>query len=70
MRNSLFSKVFGGYLVIICILLFLIPLVSFKLIRTYYVNTLTENLKDIAVTTSPQVLSFLRNRTIGKWMHS
>jgi two-component system phosphate regulon sensor histidine kinase PhoR len=62
MRNSLFSKVFGGYLVIICILLFLIPLVSFKLIRTYYVNTLTENLKDIAVTTSPQVLSFLEKK--------
>lgn len=62
MRNSLFSKVFGGYLVIICILLFLIPLVSFKLIRTYYVNTLTENLKDIAVATSPQVLSFLEKQ--------
>ena len=62
MRNSLFSKVFGGYLIIICILLFLIPLVSFKLIRTYYVNTLTENLKDIAVTTSPQVLSFLEKK--------
>ena len=62
MRNSLFSKVFGGYLVIICILLFLIPLVSFKLIRTYYVSTLTENLKDIAVTTSPQVLSFLEKQ--------
>ena len=62
MRNSLFSKVFGGYLVIICILLLLIPLISFKLIRTYYVNTLTENLKNIAITTSPQVISFLENR--------
>jgi two-component system phosphate regulon sensor histidine kinase PhoR len=62
MRNSLFSKVFGGYLVIICILLLLIPLISFKLIRTYYVNTLTENLKNIAITTSPQVVAFLENR--------
>ena len=62
MKNSLFSKVFGGYLVIICILLLLIPLISFKLIRTYYVNTLTENLKNIAITTSPQVISFLENR--------
>lgn len=62
MKNSLFNKVFGGYLIIICILLFLIPLVSFKLIRTHYVNTLTENLKDIAVTTSPQVLSFFEKQ--------
>jgi two-component system phosphate regulon sensor histidine kinase PhoR len=62
MRNSLFSKVFGGYLLIICILLLLVPLISFKLIRTYYVNTLTENLKNIAITTSPQIVSFLENR--------
>lgn len=62
MRNSLFSKIFGGYLIIICILLFLIPLVSFKLIRTYYVKTLTENLKDIAVTTSPQIISFFEKQ--------
>ena len=62
MRNSLFSKVFSGYLVIICILLLFVPLISFKLIRTYYVNTLTENLKNIAITTSPQIVSFLENR--------
>jgi two-component system phosphate regulon sensor histidine kinase PhoR len=62
MRNSLFSKVFGGYLLIICFLLLLVPLISFKLIRTYYVNTLTENLKNIAITTSPQIVSFLENR--------
>jgi|WetSurMetagenome_2_1015567.scaffolds.fasta_scaffold14656_5 two-component system, OmpR family, phosphate regulon sensor histidine kinase PhoR len=62
MRNSLFSKVFGGYLLIICILLLLIPIISFKLIRTYYVNTLTENLKNIAITTSPYIVSFLEMR--------
>jgi two-component system phosphate regulon sensor histidine kinase PhoR len=62
MRNSLFSKVFGGYLLIIFILLLLIPIISFKLIRTYYVNTLTENLKNIAITTSPQIVSFLDGR--------
>jgi two-component system phosphate regulon sensor histidine kinase PhoR len=62
MRNSLFSKVFGGYLLIICILLLLVPIISFKLIRTYYVNTLTENLKNIAITTSPQIVSFLDGR--------
>lgn len=58
----MFSKIFGGYLIIVCILLFLIPLVSFKLIRTYYVKTLTENLKDIAVTTSPQIISFFEKQ--------
>jgi two-component system, OmpR family, phosphate regulon sensor histidine kinase PhoR len=62
MRNSLFSKVFGGYLVIICILLLLIPLISFKLIRTYYVDSLTENLNNIAITTSPQIVSFLEKQ--------
>jgi len=62
MRNSLFLKVFGGYLIIISILLLLIPVISFKLIRTYYVNTLTENLKNIAITTAPQVVSFLEKK--------
>jgi two-component system phosphate regulon sensor histidine kinase PhoR len=62
MRNSLFSKIFGGYLLIICILLLLIPLVSFKLIRTYYVNTLTENLKNIAITTAPHIVSLLEKQ--------
>jgi two-component system phosphate regulon sensor histidine kinase PhoR len=62
MRNSLFSKIFGGYLIIICILLLLIPLISFKLIRTYYVNTLTENLKNVAITTSPFIVSFLQQQ--------
>ena len=62
MRNSLFTKVFSGYLVIICILLLFVPLISFKLIRSYYINTLTENLKNIAITTSPQIVSFLDGR--------
>ncbi len=62
MKTSLFSKVFGGYLVIICILLLFIPLISFKLIRTNYVNTLTDNLKNIAITTSPHVVDYLENR--------
>jgi len=62
MRNSLFIKVFGGYLVIICILFLLVPLISFKLIRTYYVNALTENLKNVAITTSPQIAPSLESR--------
>lgn len=62
MRNSLFARIFGGYLVVICILLLLVPLISFKLVKTYYVNALTENLKNIAVTTSSQIASFLDGR--------
>lgn len=59
MRNSLFAKVFGSYLVIICLILLVIPLVSLSLIRAHYVNTLTDNLKNIAVMTSPQIIPFL-----------
>ncbi len=62
MKTSLFSKAFGGYLVIICTLLLFIPIISFKLIRTNYVNTLTDNLKNIAITTSPHVVDYLENR--------
>jgi two-component system, OmpR family, phosphate regulon sensor histidine kinase PhoR len=64
MKNSLFSKVFGGYLVIICIILLFIPFISFKLIRTHYVNSLTDNLKNVAVTTAPHVVSFLENHRL------
>ncbi|OPY81643.1 MAG: Sensor protein kinase WalK [Syntrophorhabdus sp. PtaU1.Bin153] len=62
MKKSLFSRIFGGYLIIICILLLLIPLISFKLIRAYFVDALTENLKNVAITTSPQIVSFLDSR--------
>lgn len=62
MRNSVFARIFGGYVVIIAIVLLLVPLISFRLIRTSYVNSLTESLKNIAITTSPHIASFLDGR--------
>jgi hypothetical protein len=40
----------------------LIPLISFRLIKTYFVDALTENLKNVAIGTSPQIASFLDDR--------
>jgi len=47
MRKSLFFRLFGGYLLIVLVISILIPLLSFKIIRTHYLNTLTGDLKNL-----------------------
>ena len=47
MRKSLFFRLFGGYLLIVLVISTLIPVLSFKIIRTHYLNTLTGDLKNL-----------------------
>ncbi len=65
MKQSIFYKIFGGYLIIIVSLSLLIPFIAFKLIRNNYVNTLIENLKNIAITLQPDILSLLEKHDMN-----
>lgn len=65
MKQSIFYKIFGGYLIIIISLSLLIPFITFKLIRNNYVNTLTENLKNIAITLQPDIHSLLERHDMN-----
>lgn len=64
MKRSIFYKIFGGYLIIIVSLSLVIPFITFKLIRDHHVNTLTENLKNIAIILQPGILSLLERHDI------
>ncbi len=50
MTKSIFFKIFGGYLFIICILSAIIIPLSFKAIRAHHINTLTNNLRNLSLT--------------------
>ncbi len=50
MKRSIFLKVFSGYLLIVLALSTLILFLSFRAIRTYYIDTLTNDLKNLGIT--------------------
>ena len=80
MKIPLFSKIFGGYLLIIVLLSILIPLLSFNLIKTHYINTFTDNLKNLGIALKPDVTLLLEKqrfqeldayvKTLEKQIHS
>lgn len=47
MRKSLFFRLFSGYLLIVLVISIFIPALSFKIIRTHYINTLSANLRNL-----------------------
>lgn len=49
MKRSIFSKIFGGYLLITLLLSALILAFSFNTIKSHYIDTLTRDLKNLAV---------------------
>ena len=62
MKIPLFSKIFGGYLLIIVILSILIPFFSFKLIKTHYINTTADNFKNLALTLKSEITVLIEKR--------
>ena len=62
MKIPLFSKIFGGCLLIIVLLSIFIPLLSFNSIKTQYVNTFADNLKNLAIALKPDVTSLLEKQ--------
>jgi two-component system phosphate regulon sensor histidine kinase PhoR len=63
MKRSIFFKIFAGYLFITLIFAASILLLSFRTIRNYHIDTLTDNLKNLGTTLSLQVMPYLESES-------
>jgi two-component system phosphate regulon sensor histidine kinase PhoR len=61
MKKSIFSKVFGGYILLIVLLSVCILAFSFRTIREHYISTATESLKNLAITLSINIKAYLED---------
>lgn len=50
MKKTIFVKIFGGYLLIVLVILSITLFLSFRVIRHHYINTLTGNLENLCST--------------------
>ena len=64
MKNTIFIKVFGGYLLIVIIILAITFPLSFRAIRHHHINTLTGNLKNLCLTLKLKISPLLENNRI------
>ncbi|NOY77581.1 MAG: HAMP domain-containing protein [Calditrichaeota bacterium] len=61
-RRSIFIKTFGGYLFMTLVLSSLILFFSFETIRSYYIHTLTRNLKNLGVTYTLDIIPLIKEK--------
>lgn len=59
--NSIFYKVFSRYVIIILILTFVIFLFSFSIIKNNHIDTLSDSLKNLAISIEDRVLDFIKS---------
>ena len=64
MKNSIFVKIFGGYLLIVIVILAITFPLSFKAIRHHHIDTLTDNLKNLCITLTLKISPLLENNQI------
>jgi two-component system phosphate regulon sensor histidine kinase PhoR len=62
MKLSIFAKIFGTCVLITVVLSVLVPLLSFKTIRTLYTEAYRDNLKNLAITVRPEISSLTDQR--------
>lgn len=66
MKRTIFSKLFGGYLLITIALAALILILSFQTIKSHYINFLTNNLKNVGNTFSWEITPLLEQKKYQK----
>ncbi|MFV1975411.1 MAG: histidine kinase dimerization/phospho-acceptor domain-containing protein, partial [Candidatus Scalindua sp.] len=66
MKNTIFIKIFGGYLLIVIVILAITFPLSFRAIRHHHIETLTANLKNLCITLTLKISPLLENRQIEK----
>ncbi|MCR4343567.1 MAG: ATP-binding protein [Candidatus Scalindua sp.] len=64
MKNSIFVKIFGGYLLIVIVILAIAFPLSFRAIRHHHIDTLTNNLKNFCITLKLKISPLLENNQI------
>ena len=66
MKNSIFVKIFGGYLLIVIIILAITLPLSFRAIRYNHIDTLTGNLRNLCFTLNLKLSPLLENNQIDE----
>jgi two-component system, OmpR family, phosphate regulon sensor histidine kinase PhoR len=66
MKRSFFKKIFIGYLLIIFALSSLILVLSLNTVREFYRDVLTDSLRTLAYTLTPEVAHFLSTGRVGE----
>ena len=61
MKNSIFVKIFGGYILIVIIILAITLPLSFRAVRHNHIDTLTANLKNLCFTLNLKISPLLEN---------
>ncbi len=61
MKNSIFSKIFSGFVCVILLFSSLVLFFSFRTIRMHYINTLSLDLKNLSFALMPQVLTLIES---------
>ena len=61
-KRSIFVKTFGGYLFMTLVLSSLILFFSFETIRSYYIHTLTRNLRNLAITYRLDIIPLIKEK--------
>ena len=64
MKNSIFVKIFGGYLFIVIIILATTFPLSFRAIRHHHIDTSTDNLKNLCITLKLKITTLLEKNQI------
>ncbi len=64
MKNSIFVKIFGGYLFIVIVILAITFPLSFRTIRRHHIDTSTDNLKNLCITLKLKISTLLEKDQI------
>jgi len=64
MKRTIFFRIFAGFFLLTVVISSLILAVTFKTVRTYYIGSLTSDLKDLCVSLGPQTSNFVLNSDI------
>ncbi|GAX59797.1 signal transduction histidine kinase [Candidatus Scalindua japonica] len=64
MKNSIFLKIFSGYLLIVIVILAITFPFSFRAIRHHHIDTLTDSLKNLCVTLNFKISSLLEDNRL------
>ncbi|MBU0650835.1 hypothetical protein KKC59_02880, partial [bacterium] len=62
MKKTIFSRLFKSYLVLVLSFSFLFTLISFRTIKSFYITTLSNNLKKIAFALDFSVEPLIRDK--------
>ncbi len=64
MRIGIFTKIMGAFIVVIALLGLSMPLIAFKTIKSHYIATFTDDLKNMNLLLRPGITDLLKNNKI------